>query len=610
MPIIEIDLTQQLDNYLIEKLQNFFKGQTDLGINQWGNKATFEFADGTQFKFVYPVLQRKRKENREGFRYEIVALKEPLGKGAFATVYEVEGTLQFTEQGSLFKKQGKDGLGRALKVETHSTANPLTNKEREYNLLRAADHLAVKEPIWDGGNLTYLVMNRIAGRTLFDIIQDDYTDVEVLTNEQRFELSRALLLALKEQITSKGIIHRDIKPENIYVDMEQKPIKVTILDFGFSIFANEPDGAQCGTRTYVAPEITYRESSYKSDAYSMARVIAMVWQVGLKTYEPSSNSYINNSSEEASNSSGEARCNFEWSLKDRLEDLFGGMSLQIEQRNEIYRVLSGMLKTDPEKRYSIDQALSKFPSHETYDPTRQSIGQYLLQVLKDDFDNSKPLTIKQRFELSNALLNAVKKQLTAKRIVHGGLNPETISVDLENSCAVTILDYGLGFDEEMGFDGDIPDGQYFAPEFINSSDVNNKADVYSIALILALIWHIDLDVHTTPSNEKYLGFPKNKSFAISLPMSEDLKFEISYTLEKMLAFKPKDRYSIYQAIVNFPTRPMSCVKSKENSFIKRNEIPLNRDMFFKKAPIKKINPNTIIPPKNIDFDAEVRKLVY
>ncbi|MBA3537513.1 MAG: protein kinase [Tatlockia sp.] len=581
---VEIDLMQEQKTEVLEKIKQFFEDQAKLGIKLWRSGDVYTLNDGTDFQFKYGIFQRKRKDGHDGFCYELLSPKDPLGEGGFGLVHKIKRTLTFTKDGLQIKKHGKDELGRVVKVQMHSDKNPLENLQIEYELTKWADSLAIKEPtlIGDSDNPTSLtVMNRLPGRELFDIIYDDYEGIEVLTLKQRFELSQALLISL-ENLSFKGIVHRDIKPENIFVDLNKIPIAVTIFDYGFGFFANAPDGKQPGSKEYVAPEIVNPDDvGYKADVYSMARVIAKLWRVDTHTYN--------------------GDLNFLWPLTDRIANLFNGILLPFEKQNEIRIALSGMLKTKPQHRYSIAQAVRRFPSFDENDLDNtllnKSLGRRLSAVLTDDYQNKKLLTTEQRLDLTHALINALNEQVTSKGRILCDLNTSNIFVDLNKPITVSILNSGLGFEAEMGFDEDASDSKFGAPELLdNSKTVGYEADVFSIARIIAMVWRSDLTTYNKPSPKGgYNCWTAQERVAklfcqIFTGLTIDTEEQIRTVLKGMLQNNPEQRLSIAQASSRFPLNKVSALENKEN---KRKQDTLlddspnsKRPTFFKAATPK------------------------
>ncbi len=122
------------------------------------------------------------------------------------------------------------------------------------------------------GDLQYLVMEYVEGRTLKDVIN----------KEGRLKSERAVRYALKilaalDHAHKNHIIHRDIKPQNILVDAEDN-IKVT--DFGIARLVDGSTGtltdsnAVLGSVHYVSPEQANGDPvDEKSDLYSMGIVL-------------------------------------------------------------------------------------------------------------------------------------------------------------------------------------------------------------------------------------------------------------------------------------------------------------------------------------------------
>lgn len=185
---------------------------------------------------------------------------------------------------------------------------------------------------------TYLTMRRLPGRELFEICNCRDT----LTIEQRIALSKGLLQALKKQVTDRGIIHRDIKPENIMVEMGPPPL-IKIIDFGFAKLRGD-SGFSCGSEVYIAPENVSpgrQMIGLNSDVYSMARVIALLWNVDLGSYHKA--------------------LHLSYAPERKLENLFNGIcGLHRTVKGLIKTILTGMLSNKPEERLPLDEAIKAF----------------------------------------------------------------------------------------------------------------------------------------------------------------------------------------------------------------------------------------------------------
>ncbi len=101
-----------------------------------------------------------------------------------------------------------------------------------------------------------------------------------LSDEQKQEIAIGLLEAIK-LLHAKNVLHNDIHPGNILVDLNKKPIKVSIIDFGLSYELN-PDESEVSiigrqfNKNILAPEIEQRHHlflSRKTDAWQVGNVL-------------------------------------------------------------------------------------------------------------------------------------------------------------------------------------------------------------------------------------------------------------------------------------------------------------------------------------------------
>lgn len=338
-----------------KKLYAFFDKQFQKGIYVWSSGNVYSFTDGSDFVFSSNVVMRLPKEGKTGVRYEFIS-ERLLGEGCYGAVYEIEGTFKFNGASFHFKEHGDNGKARAVKIQHHDVTHPEDSAWQEYYLSKKASHLAIKQPVVVN-RVSYTVMRELKGRELYAILQDDLSGKNILTVEQRIELTKALLKALKEQVTDKNIIHRDIKPENILVDMSTFPITVNIIDFGLSTYADKPDGTYPGTPLYQSPESLDRVSqSSKTDVFSMARVIAEVWR------DTTLSTLLNINSFELARENAH---------HVTLDTLFNDIkNLDNVSKTSIETALTGMFRANPYQRFSIDEAIEHI-SHVNLPPTAQ-----------------------------------------------------------------------------------------------------------------------------------------------------------------------------------------------------------------------------------------------
>ncbi|STX29665.1 Serine/threonine protein kinase [Legionella beliardensis] len=329
-------LSKLRTNNLIE----FFADQTQ--TNFWKKGQIYTFAD-KKITFKHDVIRRKCK-NGHDVRYEFIS-PHCIGSGGMGTVYDIQGTLAIKDNEVRFKQYGYHGRNRVVKIQHHTITRPKTLAIKEYQMAQQANHLAIKEPVFNG-DTSYTVMKKLKGQELFDVINDDIEKKNSLTLKQRIDLTYALLRALKSQVVDKGLIHRDIKPENIMVDLKE-PIAVSIFDYGLSIPANSSSNDFVGTPHYTAPEIfTHGRQTPALDIFSMGRVLALLWHVDTESYDCSPDNFT-----------AIYRNAKNINLKGLFQDITG---LTDNEKQIITAMLQAMLKGKSFERISIDKAIVQF----------------------------------------------------------------------------------------------------------------------------------------------------------------------------------------------------------------------------------------------------------
>ena len=191
-------------------------------------------------------------------RYEII---EKIGNGGMATVYKAKCHVlnryvavkilrdEFTTDSEFIKK---------FNTEAQSAAS-LTHP----NIVSIFD-------VGNEGNLYYIVMELIQGKTLKEIIVED----GVLSWKWSTNIAMQIASAL-ETAHNNGIVHRDIKPHNIIIT-EDGVAKVT--DFGIAKAVSNSTitafGTTIGSVHYFSPEHARGGfTDAKSDLYSLGVVM-------------------------------------------------------------------------------------------------------------------------------------------------------------------------------------------------------------------------------------------------------------------------------------------------------------------------------------------------
>ncbi len=173
----------------------------------------------------------------------------------------------------------------AVKVMHHALSDDqqLTDRfVREAKSAAKLNHRNVVSVFDQGkdGDIAYLVMEFVPGRTLRDLMRDEAPMPAV----RALALVEQVLIALSAAHAAK-IIHRDVKPENVLITPDGD---VKVADFGLaravSAATTATGGTLIGTVSYLAPEIVLHEGAdARSDVYAVG---AMLYEMltGLKPH--------------------------------------------------------------------------------------------------------------------------------------------------------------------------------------------------------------------------------------------------------------------------------------------------------------------------------------
>src|SRR5439155_5211325 len=137
--------------------------------------------------------------------------------------------------------------------------------------------------VGDVGEIAYIAMELVQGRTLRDLLSDPLTSDQAI--DYAVQLAEALAAA-----HDGGIVHRDLKPDNVMVTSEGL---LKVLDFGIAkrdaareVWIRSPDqesavragitedGLILGTVGYMSPEQALgRPVDYRSDQFSYGAIL-------------------------------------------------------------------------------------------------------------------------------------------------------------------------------------------------------------------------------------------------------------------------------------------------------------------------------------------------
>ncbi len=164
----------------------------------------------------------------------------------------------------------------AVKILAPAMADDPEARRRFLREARAAaavchEHVVTIHAVDDSGNLPYLIMQFVAGRSLQEKI--DREGPLGLKEILRIGMQVASGLAAAH---AQGLVHRDIKPANILLENGVERVKIT--DFGLARAASDPgltrSGSIAGTPNYMSPEQARGEAlGPRSDLFSLGGVL-------------------------------------------------------------------------------------------------------------------------------------------------------------------------------------------------------------------------------------------------------------------------------------------------------------------------------------------------
>ncbi|CAL6009265.1 Serine/threonine-protein_kinase PLK [Hexamita inflata] len=178
---------------------------------------------------------------RDDLRGEQYKVKHILGKGGFATVYQVVElssgrtyACKITSQAQLQRKKHLDKFQTEIRIHKqlrHPNICQLINVFSDTN-----NYYMIME-LCDAGSLSHFIKGR-------------------LLHEEEIQQITLQLINGQQYLKSLKIVHRDLKPQNIFLQLVQNKIVAKIGDFGLSAqtLVDEKRYTLCGTPNFLPPE--------------------------------------------------------------------------------------------------------------------------------------------------------------------------------------------------------------------------------------------------------------------------------------------------------------------------------------------------------------------
>lgn len=203
-------------------------------------------------------------------RIEGYDVKEMLGKGVFATVWE-----------ALHQQSGSSLALKIIRVDL-ATNDVFDRFAREIELMKKLDHPHIAR-IYDSHidrKLGYYAAELVNGGTLDTYVKEKSPNPATLL----FLISK--VCDALDHAHRMGVVHRDLKPSNIMMTKEGEP---KLVDFGlaYSMFApsgedsanQSMEGSVVGTPLFMSPEQARGDSSSldgRADIYALGIVLYMM----------------------------------------------------------------------------------------------------------------------------------------------------------------------------------------------------------------------------------------------------------------------------------------------------------------------------------------------
>lgn len=171
-------------------------------------------------------------------------------------------------------------------------------------------------------------------------------------------------------------------------------------------------------------------------------------------------------------------------------------------------------------------------------------GVELFQILKNDIEKKRMLSIKERFLLSIALFRSYKQQVFDNNLVHRDVKPENIIVSMGDTIQVNFIDYehAKHRDEDDKGISNVGTRAYISPEIYKRLGSTVDSDIYALGIIMMLIWRAKPeDVFDREINPKLLF----ENFATG-ELHNSIRETLHNLMHRMIEIEPTDRPGLFE----------------------------------------------------------------
>jgi len=338
--------------------------------------------------------------------------KEALGVGGFGTVRKAR------------LKGSTSDVYRAVKSVKIKSAAAERGVRHEVAVLRRLDHPHICRLLeaFHTTGVSYLVMEYVDGRELFDFIQETYAAASSADEGIGACIFQQLFGAL-EYCHGHRVVHRDLKPENVMIQNSpagspKSKVEIRLIDFGLAVLYKHTGRpslkAAAGTYAYMAPEVRSGiDVTPASDLWSAGVVLHTLLLGGLP-----------------------------------LEEVrMGSEPLDLSQEDyqivsdPAKEILAGLLRTDAKSRLTAEQALRCRWCVEKYG--HKVVPKEHVKNLMGSFSNFHKGSILQR-----AMLTALAMQLATERIED--LREQFFACDKDHNGRISRQELSASFENSGG----------------------------------------------------------------------------------------------------------------------------------------------------------------